>query len=147
MPGPRDVVDPERVLALRQVVVHEDVHDGASHGALEHFLVLSVAVRTVRADLDLDPEELGICVDDQRADPVAEIEQHGLRADLRRVMVMMVMVMVVHGCSDLAPAADGAAGALRGSSVRRLACRSRRVGYRRTGSCSDTGRARGPCRR
>ena len=78
MPGPRDVVDPERVLALGQVVVHEDVHRGGPHCALEHFLVLSVAVRTVRTDLYLDPEEVGICVDDQRADPVAEIEHHGL---------------------------------------------------------------------
>jgi hypothetical protein len=81
--------------------------------------MLAIAVRTGRADFDLDPEELGIRVDDQRANPVAEIEYHRLRTDISRVAVMMAVgvvgmsvIVVVHGCSDLAPAADGAAGAL-----------------------------------
>ena len=40
-------------------------------------------------------EQLGIGVDDQRPDPVAEIEHHRLGAHLVRVVVVIVVVMVV----------------------------------------------------
>jgi len=56
--------------------------------------VLAVVVRAGRTDLDLDPEELGICVDDQRSNSVAEIQDHGLRADIRRIVVMVMVVIV-----------------------------------------------------
>ena len=52
-----------------------------------------------RADLDLDAEQLRIGVHDQRADPVAEVEQYRLGTNLCGVVmvvhVVVVMVVVV----------------------------------------------------
>ena len=76
---------------------------GRRAAALKHLLVLAVLVVAGRADLDLDPEQLRVGVDDQRADPCAEVEHDGLGADARptswwtwrrRAVVVVVIVVV-----------------------------------------------------
>ena len=90
--GDGTVVEPERVVAFLEVVVDEHGCDGLAHRATEDLLVLAGRVVAGRADLDLDAEQLRIGVDDQRADAVAEVEQHRLGANLGGV-VMVVRVV------------------------------------------------------
>jgi hypothetical protein len=84
----RRAARPEGVRAALELVEHRRVGGMPAHAALKHLLVGAAVIVTGGADLHLDPVQVGVGVDDQGPEPIADVQDDVLRMRPVRVAVV-----------------------------------------------------------